>query len=89
MTHPPDPHLIMLVPAVVLTAAALAAVVWLAAHAIRYLLADKAMRPVLRLAWRIRSTWPRTARRVGLVQVERTRHRGGPTGRRARSSPAS
>jgi DNA segregation ATPase FtsK/SpoIIIE-like protein len=73
MTHPPDPHLIMLVPAVVLTAAALAAVVWLAAHAIRYLLADKAMRPVLRLAWRIRSTWPRTARRVGLVQVERTR----------------
>ncbi len=73
MTHPPDLHVILLVPAVVLAAAALTAVAWLSCHAVRYLLADKNVRPVLRLAWRIRSTWPRTARGVGLVQVERRR----------------
>lgn len=73
MTHPPDLHLIRAIPAVVLTVAAVVALAWLGAHAVRYALADKMVRPVLRLAWRIRYSWRRTARRVGLTQTERTR----------------
>jgi len=73
MIEPRDLHLIMMVPAVVLAAAALIALVWLSVHAVRYLVAGKQARPVLRAAWRIKYTWRRTARRVGLVQVERRR----------------
>nr|MDT0658576.1 hypothetical protein [Micromonospora sp. DSM 115978] len=53
--------------------AAAVAVVWLAGHLVRYLLADADVRPALRTGWRIRYTWRRTARRVGLVQTERAR----------------
>ncbi|MCX4469398.1 hypothetical protein OOK41_03585 [Micromonospora sp. NBC_01655] len=63
----------MAVPAVVLAVATLAALVWLGAHVVRYLVAGKELRPVLRVAWRIKHTWGRTARRVGLVQTERIR----------------
>ncbi|MDG4802937.1 FtsK/SpoIIIE domain-containing protein [Micromonospora sp. WMMD980] len=63
----------MAVPAVVLAVAALAVLVWLGAHAVRYLVAGRQLRPVLRVAWRIRYTWRRTARQVGLVQSERVR----------------
>ena len=74
---PPDLVLLRLLPAVVLAVvlavAVLAALMWLAWHAVRYLRTDKALRPVLRAAWRIKRTWKRTARRVGLVQTERTR----------------
>jgi S-DNA-T family DNA segregation ATPase FtsK/SpoIIIE len=73
MIHPPDLNLIRAVPAVVLAVAVVVALVWLGAHAVRYVLAGKALRPVLRLAWRIRYSWRRTARRVGLVQTERIR----------------
>jgi DNA segregation ATPase FtsK/SpoIIIE-like protein len=73
MIEPSDLHPIMMVPAVVLAAAALAVLVWLGAHAVRYTVADRQRRPVLRAAWRIKYTWRRTARRVGLVQVERRR----------------
>ncbi|MDT4994515.1 MAG: segregation ATPase FtsK/SpoIIIE, family [Actinoplanes sp.] len=73
MIESDDLHPIMMVPAVVLAAAALAALVWLGAHAVRYVVADKPVRPVLRTAWRIKYTWRQTARRVGLVQVERRR----------------
>jgi hypothetical protein len=73
MIEPRDLQLIMMVPAVVLAAAALAALVWLGAHAVRYMAAGKQARPVLRAAWRIKYTWRRTASRVGLVQVERRR----------------
>ena len=41
----------------------------------RYVLADRPVRPMLRRAWRIKATWKRTARRVGLVQTERGRPR--------------
>ncbi len=71
MIHPPDTRLVVAVPAIVLAVAALAVLVWLGAHAVRYLAADKQVRPVLRIAWRIRYTWRRTARRVGLMQTER------------------
>ncbi|GEM_PF-2096346 len=40
---------------------------------VRYALADKALRPMLRKAWVIRYRWKRDARRVGLVQIERGR----------------
>lgn len=73
MINPPDVRLIMAVPAFVLSVAALAALVWLGVHAVRYLVAGKQLRPVLRVAWRIKHTWGRTARRVGLVQTERIR----------------
>jgi S-DNA-T family DNA segregation ATPase FtsK/SpoIIIE len=73
MIEPRDLHTIMMVPAVMLAAAALVALVLLGAHAARYLAAGKQARPVLRAAWRIKYTWRRTARRVGLVQVERRR----------------
>ncbi|MFC0098387.1 FtsK/SpoIIIE domain-containing protein [Micromonospora marina] len=63
----------MAMPAVVLSVAALAVLVWLGAHAVRYLAANRQLRPVLRVAWRIRYTWRRTARRVGLAQIERVR----------------
>ncbi|TDC83489.1 hypothetical protein E1193_08555 [Micromonospora sp. KC606] len=61
----------MAVPTAVLAVAALALLVWLGAHAVRYLVAGKQLRPVLRVAWRIKYTWRRTARRVGLAQTER------------------
>lgn len=73
MIDPPDAGLVMVVPAVVLSVAALAVLVWLGAHAVRYLVAGKQLRPVLRVAWRVKYTWRRTARRVGLVQTERIR----------------
>jgi hypothetical protein len=73
MIEPRDLNSIMMMPAVVLAAAALAALVWLGAHAVRYVVADKPVRPVLRAVWRIKYTWRQTARRVGLVQVERRR----------------
>lgn len=73
MIDPPDVRLVMVVPAVVLSVAALAVLVWLGAHAVRYLVAGKQFRPVLRVAWRVKYTWGRTARRVGLVQTERIR----------------
>jgi DNA segregation ATPase FtsK/SpoIIIE, S-DNA-T family len=70
---PPDLHLLRLLPAGVLAAAGLAALGWLAWHAVAYLRTERTSRPVLRTAWRIKRTWRRTARRVGLVQTERTR----------------
>jgi hypothetical protein len=73
MIHSPNLHMLELLPAVVLAVVAVVALVWLGAHAVRYLVADKQLRPVLRAAWWIRYTWRRTARRVGLVQTERTR----------------
>jgi hypothetical protein len=73
MTHPPDLSLVRVVPLLVLAALLVAGIVWLAAHVVRYARAGKQLRPVLWVAWRIRYTWRRTARRVGLVQVERTR----------------
>ncbi|WP_018908343.1 FtsK/SpoIIIE domain-containing protein [Salinispora arenicola] len=73
MIDPPDAGLVTVVPAVVLSVAALAVLVWLGAHAVRYLVAGKQLRPVLRVAWRVKYTWRRTARRVGLVQTERIR----------------
>ena len=44
MIHPPDARLIMAVPAVVLAVAALAVLVWLGAHVVRYLVADRQLR---------------------------------------------
>jgi DNA segregation ATPase FtsK/SpoIIIE-like protein len=73
MIEPRDLNSLIMMPAVVLAAAAMAVLVWLGAHAVRYLAAGKQARPVLRAAWRIKYTWRRTARRVGLVQVERRR----------------
>lgn len=72
MTHPPDLEFIHAVPVVVLGIVTVTFTVWLAACAVRYLLADKQVRPALRKSWRIRRTWARTARRVGLVQSEQT-----------------
>lgn len=69
---PPDILLLRLIPAVVLAVVVLAALGWLARHAVEYLRTDKPLRPVLHTAWRIKRTWKRTARRVGLVQTERT-----------------
>ncbi|GAA1778105.1 FtsK/SpoIIIE domain-containing protein [Luedemannella helvata] len=46
---------------------------WLARHVVRYLVTPAVVRPMLRRAWRIKRRWKRTARRVGLVQVERGR----------------
>jgi hypothetical protein len=48
MIHPSELHLIMAVPAVVLSAVAVVVLVWLLTHAARYVLADKRRRPVLR-----------------------------------------
>jgi S-DNA-T family DNA segregation ATPase FtsK/SpoIIIE len=41
--------------------------------AVRYMLADKEVRPMMRKAWRIKARWKRDARRVGLMQIERGR----------------
>ncbi|WP_018908177.1 FtsK/SpoIIIE domain-containing protein [Salinispora arenicola] len=71
-----DPNhlrLLTMVPAVLLGVAAVVVVAWLAAHLVRYLLADAEIRPALRVGWRIRYSWRRTAVRVGLVQTERVR----------------
>lgn len=71
-----DPNhlrLLTVVPAVLLGVTAVVATVWLAAHLLRYLLADAEIRPAMRVGWRIRWTWRRTAVRVGLVQAERVR----------------
>lgn len=46
---------------------------WLLRHAVRYLMTPPVVRPMLCRAWRIKRRWKRTARRVGLVQVERGR----------------
>jgi hypothetical protein len=42
---------------------------------VRYVMADRQVRPMLRKAWQIKATWKRTARRIGLVQIERGRPR--------------
>ncbi|BCJ52815.1 hypothetical protein Asp14428_42900 [Actinoplanes sp. NBRC 14428] len=73
MTTVPDPRLTMLVPAAVLALAATVGMVWLAGHLVRYARTPRPLRPMLRRAWRIKYTWKRTARRVGLVQTERSR----------------
>ncbi|GIF09825.1 FtsK/SpoIIIE domain-containing protein [Actinoplanes siamensis] len=73
MTSPPDLTLVRLVPAVVLAVVLLIVLVRGAVLAGRYLRAGRRLRPVLRRAWRIRWTWRRIARRVGLVQIERSR----------------
>ncbi|GIM87189.1 FtsK/SpoIIIE domain-containing protein [Salinispora arenicola] len=66
-------RLLTMVPAVLLGVAAVVVVAWLTAHMLRYLLADAEIRPAIRVGWRIRWTWRRTAVRVGLVQTERVR----------------
>lgn len=71
-----DPNhlrLLTVVPAVLLGVAAVVVVAWLTAHMLRYLLADAEIRPAIRVGWRIRYSWRRTAVRVGLVQTERVR----------------
>jgi DNA segregation ATPase FtsK/SpoIIIE, S-DNA-T family len=73
MTSPPDLTMIRLLPAVVLAAVLLVVLIRSAILAVTYLRADRRLRPVLRRAWWIKWTWRRTARRVGLVQVERVR----------------
>jgi hypothetical protein len=72
MTSPPDFTMIRLLPAVVIAAVALVVLVRGAVLAVTYLRADRRLRPVLRRAWWIKWTWRRTARRVGLVQTERS-----------------
>ncbi len=67
-------HLTVAAGAVAFVAAAVA-IVWATTQAVRYVRADTNGRKVLRVAWRIRRTWTRTARRVGLVQTERSRPR--------------
>ena len=54
----PDLHTIMMEPAVVLAAAALVVLVWLGVHAVRYLVADRQRRPVLRAACSLAGWWP-------------------------------
>jgi S-DNA-T family DNA segregation ATPase FtsK/SpoIIIE len=73
MTHPPDLTLILAIPAALLGVAVIAALIWAITRLVRYLVADRAVRPLLRKAWRIKRTWTRTAHRVGLVQVEKSR----------------
>ncbi|HEX5144952.1 MAG TPA: hypothetical protein VFW21_13890 [Mycobacterium sp.] len=73
MTPPPDLSKLIIIPKIVLTVAAAIAVAWVTAKIVRYLRTARELRPVLRRAWRIRRTWKRTARRVGLIQVEKTR----------------
>ncbi|MDM4721030.1 hypothetical protein QTQ03_16030 [Micromonospora sp. WMMA1363] len=85
MINPPDTRLAMAVPAVVLSVAALAVLVWLGAHAVRYLVVGKQLRPVLRVAWRIKYTWRRTAAGSAWPRPSGSARRGGPIGRRARS----
>jgi S-DNA-T family DNA segregation ATPase FtsK/SpoIIIE len=69
MAHPPE--WLLLLPAAVLAAAALVVTVRLAWAAIEYVRSEPAVRPMLCRAWRIRATWPRTARRIGLAHTER------------------
>jgi DNA segregation ATPase FtsK/SpoIIIE, S-DNA-T family len=71
----PDPTSFLLVPKVLAALAAGAALVWIIAHVLRYLMAGKEIRPVLVRAWRIKWTWKRTARAVGLVHTDRRRPR--------------
>ena len=47
----------------------------LVAALVRYVLAAKDVRPMMRRVWRIKARWKRDARRVGLVQIERGRPR--------------
>lgn len=70
MTQPPE--WLPWAPAVVLAAVAAAVLVRAAFEAVRYARAGRRVRPMWRRAWRIRWTWPRTARRVGLVHTERS-----------------
>ncbi|MGW4806647.1 FtsK/SpoIIIE domain-containing protein [Kitasatospora sp. NPDC004272] len=53
-------------------AIALVLLAWLLVICGRYLSADKATRASIRQAWRIRRTWPRLARNLGLVTTDRT-----------------
>jgi len=73
MTKPPDISNLIIVSKVVLALVAVVAIVWMTAKIVRYLRTPTAQRPMLRKAWHIKRTWKRTARRVGLIQVEKTR----------------
>ncbi|RKE19990.1 FtsK/SpoIIIE domain-containing protein [Streptomyces sp. TLI_171] len=53
-------------------ALALVLLAWLLVICGRYLSADKGTRASIRQAWRIRRTWPRLARNLGLVTTDRT-----------------
>ncbi|HEY7226270.1 MAG TPA: hypothetical protein VH561_22060 [Micromonosporaceae bacterium] len=70
---PPGFEVIVRLPAVILGVLAAAGLLWLAGQAIRYVVAGKQQRPVLRLAWRLKRTWPRTAIRLGLARTEPAR----------------
>jgi S-DNA-T family DNA segregation ATPase FtsK/SpoIIIE len=69
MTRPPD--WFYLAPAAVLGAFAAIVVARVTFELVRYARAGRRVRPMWRRAWRIRWTWPRTARRVGLAHTER------------------
>jgi S-DNA-T family DNA segregation ATPase FtsK/SpoIIIE len=69
MAHPPE--WLLLLPLVVLAAAVLVVTVRLGWAGVEYVRAAPGVRPMVRRAWSIRATWPKTARRVGLVHTER------------------
>jgi S-DNA-T family DNA segregation ATPase FtsK/SpoIIIE len=69
MTHLPE--WLPWVPAVVLAVLAVIVAARVVVEAVRYVRAGRLVRPMWRRAWCIRWTWPRTARRVGLVHTER------------------
>lgn len=75
---PPDwikdlPNLLTIGAAVVVAVAAAVVAVKVAVAVVRYVRADANGRTVLRTAWRIKRTWKRTARRVGLMQIDKSR----------------
>jgi hypothetical protein len=57
----------------VLTVAVVVVAVRATIAIVRYVRADASGRKVLRAAWRIKRTWKRTARQVGLMQIDKTR----------------
>ncbi len=69
------PQHLMVAAGAVVAVAAVAVLGWATVRAIRYVRADTNGRRVLLAAWRIKRTWKRTARRIGLVQTERSRPR--------------
>lgn len=73
MTTPPDLSKLIIIPKVAFLIIAVIMVIWVTAKTVRYVRTARELRPILRKVWRIRRTWKRTARRVGLIQVERTR----------------
>jgi DNA segregation ATPase FtsK/SpoIIIE, S-DNA-T family len=75
---PPDwikdlPGLVTTGAALVLAIAAAVVAVKVTVAVVRYVRADANGRRVLRAAWRIRRTWKRAARRVGLMQIDKSR----------------